>query len=452
MIGLVDGNNLGWRFLFSGDRSVGYAVKVLLDLVSKFSLDNLIVVWDGGIDTRRTIFGDYKLGRDLDVETKEKLLDFISSLKNILGFCGFVQCYVDGNEADDVIYNLISKVFVDEDILICSNDKDFYSLLSNRVKIWNWDELLSDKWFLNEYGIAPADWLKVRSLSGDHSDNIPGVSGIGIKKALDIVKSGKYDEYTSRDDVKLYFKLLNFLDIDLDLLEKSLIVKEFNRFKIMQLFEFCKIDYSYYTSLLNFCRKSRVRSLKLSYFLSGIENCKKCDLSKYANNVVSYKGDLSSNILVIGEAPGEEEDLAGVPFVGRAGSILDGWLEKIGLKVGDEYRCIISNTVWCRPVKNGKNCPPSTKQIEVCSKNGISRLINYFLPEVIICLGKIASDFVLSRKDVNVVRESGKFGIVNGFGFDFSAWVLPHPASLLYGNSYGRLIEDLLERIKKEIK
>jgi len=451
MIGLVDGNNLGWRFLFSGDKGIGYAVKVLLELVSKFSLDNLIVVWDGGIDTRRIIFGDYKSSRDLDLETRKKLLDFISSLKNVLGFCGFVQCCVDGNEADDVIYNLVSKVFVNDDILICSNDKDFYSLLGNRVRVWNWNELLSDKWFLNEYGIVPADWLKVRSLSGDQSDNIPGVSGIGIKKALDIVKSGRYNEYANRDDVKLYFKILSFLDIDLDLIEKGLIINEFNRFKIMQLFEFCKIDYNYYSFLLNFCRKSRVRSLKLSYLLSGMENCKKCDLSKYANNVVSYKGDLSSNILVIGEAPGEEEDLAGVPFVGRAGSILDKWLEKIGLKVGDEYRCLISNTVWCRPVKDGKNCSPSTKQIEVCGKNGISKLINYFLPVVIICLGKVASDFVLLRNDVNVVRESGKFGMVNGFGFDFSAWVLPHPASLLYGSNYNRLVEDLLERIKKEI-
>ena len=113
-------------------------------------------------------------------------------------------------------------------------------------------------------------------------------------------------------------------------------------------------------------------------------NCQKCQLANARNNVVFGKGNEKSNILIIGEAPGKEEDLIGEPFIGRAGKLLTEILFSINLSRNDVY---ITNTVKCRPPENRN---PSSTEISSCA-HFLDKQISLISPKVIILLGKIAA-------------------------------------------------------------
>ena len=89
-------------------------------------------------------------------------------------------------------------------------------------------------------------------------------------------------------------------------------------------------------------------------------DCRRCGLCKGRNNIVLPTGDLDSGIVFIGEAPGENEDLQGIPFVGRAGRILDEAMAAAGISRGD---VMITNTVKCRPPGNRD---PTSEEMEAC--------------------------------------------------------------------------------------
>lgn len=111
------------------------------------------------------------------------------------------------------------------------------------------------------------------------------------------------------------------------------------------------------------------------------KDCRLCDLCRRRTNLVLPTGDLSSPVVLVGEAPGENEDKQGKPFVGRAGSILDGILEEVGL---DRQRLMITNTVKCRPPQNRI---PMPEEMEACRKFLNSELKGR---KVVVGLGKSA--------------------------------------------------------------
>ena len=121
-------------------------------------------------------------------------------------------------------------------------------------------------------------------------------------------------------------------------------------------------------------------------------NCHQCVLAKTRNKVVFGKGSKNSNILIIGEAPGKEEDLTAEPFVGRAGKLLTEILLSIKLTRDDVY---ITNTVKCRPPENRN---PSSDEIESCASY-LDQQINLISPKVIILLGKIAAERILNSSE-----------------------------------------------------
>ena len=121
-------------------------------------------------------------------------------------------------------------------------------------------------------------------------------------------------------------------------------------------------------------------------------NCHQCVLAKTRNKVVFGKGNKNSNILIIGEAPGKEEDLTAEPFVGRAGKLLTEILLSIKLTRDDVY---ITNTVKCRPPENRN---PSSDEIESCASY-LDQQINLISPKVIILLGKIAAERILNSSE-----------------------------------------------------
>ncbi len=120
--------------------------------------------------------------------------------------------------------------------------------------------------------------------------------------------------------------------------------------------------------------------------LEGIEyiihGCNKCSLCKEAKQKVFGKGSLNAPVMLVGEAPGADEDEQGVPFVGRAGQLLDKILLSAGLD--DIY---ITNVVKCRPPENRL---PKKDEVEACQPY-LTRQIELIKPRIIVCLGALAT-------------------------------------------------------------
>ena len=114
------------------------------------------------------------------------------------------------------------------------------------------------------------------------------------------------------------------------------------------------------------------------------DNCTLCPLHKERTNIVIGTGDLHAAIMFVGEAPGEQEDLKGEPFVGPAGKLLDKLLHKAGLKRKDVF---ITNVVKCRPPGNRE---PTPEEIHMCSPF-LRKQIQAIQPRVLVTLGRVAT-------------------------------------------------------------
>lgn len=149
-------------------------------------------------------------------------------------------------------------------------------------------------------------------------------------------------------------------------------------------------------------------------------NCSKCELCKTRNNVVFGVGNEHAEVMFIGEGPGEQEDIKGEPFVGKAGKLLDKMLFDINL---DRHKNIyIANIVKCRPPHNRD---PLDIEQDMC----IDYLRNQTLlikPKIIVCLGRIAAMRII-KPDIKITREHGIFTERKGI------FMMPmlHPASIL---------------------
>ena len=174
---------------------------------------------------------------------------------------------------------------------------------------------------------------------------------------------------------------------------------------------------------------------------NACQHCAKCDLSKTRNNVVFGVGNRSSNVLFIGEGPGENEDLQGEPFVGRGGRLLDEMLKTIGLDRNSNI--YITNIVKCRPPDNRD---PSNEEREACL-NWLRAQYILIKPKIVVCLGRIAAMTIIS-KDFKISRDHGKWYDKNGVKF----MALYHPAALL--RNPARKPETMLDlqELEREIK
>ena len=147
--------------------------------------------------------------------------------------------------------------------------------------------------------------------------------------------------------------------------------------------------------------------------------CRRCGLCETRTSVVFGVGAPNAEVMFIGEGPGEQEDLQGEPFVGRAGKLLDDMLELIDL---DRSRIYIANMVKCRPPKNRDPLP---EEQAACS-DWLQRQIALVRPKIIVCLGRIAAMKYI-REDFKISREHGQWTIKNGI----MTMAILHPAALL---------------------
>lgn len=147
--------------------------------------------------------------------------------------------------------------------------------------------------------------------------------------------------------------------------------------------------------------------------------CRRCALCETRHNVVFGVGAPDAEVMFIGEGPGEQEDLKGEPFVGRAGKLLDDMLELIDL---DRSKIYIANMVKCRPPQNRD---PLGIEQEACSM-WLSQQIELIRPRIIVCLGRIAA-MKFIKEDFKITREHGQWFVKDGA----MVMALYHPAALL---------------------
>lgn len=148
--------------------------------------------------------------------------------------------------------------------------------------------------------------------------------------------------------------------------------------------------------------------------------CRACGLCETRHNVVFGVGNPQAEILFIGEGPGENEDLQGEPFVGRAGKLLDVMLEAVGLS--RTHNIYIANMVKCRPPQNRDPLP---EEQQACA-HWLSEQIRMISPKIVVCLGRIAAFHFISP-DFKVTRQHGEFFEKDGILY----MGMFHPAAIL---------------------
>lgn len=152
---------------------------------------------------------------------------------------------------------------------------------------------------------------------------------------------------------------------------------------------------------------------------ASVRECRLCGLCETRTQTVFGIGDVRARLMVIGEAPGAEEDRQGEPFVGRAGMLLNSMLHAAGFARGEVY---VANVLKCRPPNNRD---PSMEESDRCLPY-LRRQIELVAPDVILCVGRIAAQRLLGREDT-LARMRGQ---VHRFD-SVPVVVTYHPAYLL---------------------
>lgn len=171
-----------------------------------------------------------------------------------------------------------------------------------------------------------------------------------------------------------------------------------------------------------FSKESDLSSLPFEKVAEIASTCKKCRLAKERTNVVFGSGPVPCNLMLIGEGPGAEEDLQGLPFVGRSGQLLTQILASVNInRPADIY---ITNTVKCRPPENRA---PLEDEQAACAPY-LEAQIKYVKPKIILLVGAPAVKDVL-KSDEPMTKIRGKWFKLPGT--EISAMPLFHPAYLL---------------------
>jgi DNA polymerase len=174
-----------------------------------------------------------------------------------------------------------------------------------------------------------------------------------------------------------------------------------------------------------------------------LENFDGCALKSTATRLVFADGNPQARIMFVGEAPGREEDIEGLPFVGRSGKLLDRMIAAIGLNRTSAY---ISNVIPWRPPGNRT---PTPQETQVCLPF-IQRQIELVNPDVLVTLGNPSTQTLLQTRD-GIMRTRGRWVSYDTGSRKIRALATFHPAYLLRSPSYKRLAWQDLRSIAKEL-
>ena len=155
----------------------------------------------------------------------------------------------------------------------------------------------------------------------------------------------------------------------------------------------------------------------------SIVDCRKCKLCENRTNIVFGTGNRNAKVMFIGEGPGADEDIKGIPFVGKAGKLMDEAFKGIGIKREEIY---IANIVKCRPPANRN---PEKDEVASCM-DYLRNQVMLIKPEIIVLLGSVALKNILGE-EYGITSSRGKWIEKKGISY-MPTW---HPAALLRDNS-----------------
>lgn len=182
------------------------------------------------------------------------------------------------------------------------------------------------------------------------------------------------------------------------------------------------------------------QGISLDEINSKIMRCTRCRLARTRTNVVPGMGVENPDVLVIGEGPGHDEDMQGLPFVGKAGVLLDRMLAAIGLD--RKSNCYIANIVKCRPPENRNPMPDE----QAACFSFLEAQIHILKPKMILCMGKIAIEKITGQ-NISINAQHGEFFEYNGIP------VMPtyHPSALLRNEELKRPAWEDLKKFKRRL-
>ena len=201
-----------------------------------------------------------------------------------------------------------------------------------------------------------------------------------------------------------------------------------NPIKLIKYYNFINHNLIYNNKAINRYKKDNFelsddKTKNLDLLREAISNQKNCDLKKHAKNIVFSDGNPKSKIMLVGEAPGANEELEGLPLVGRAGMLLDKMLAAINL---DRKKVYISNIINYRPPENRR---PTDAEIEKYLPF-ITKHIEIIEPKILVLLGSTAMNAIIG-KDLVISKMRGKW-IDKKFGNCRTSVIITfHPAFLM---------------------
>ncbi|MCX8205624.1 MAG: type-4 uracil-DNA glycosylase [Candidatus Micrarchaeota archaeon] len=176
-----------------------------------------------------------------------------------------------------------------------------------------------------------------------------------------------------------------------------------------------------------------------------VKACEKCQLCKSRTNAVPGEGSPHAKIMLVGEAPGENEDLQGRPFVGRAGQLLNEMLAEIGLRRENVF---ITNIVKCRPPGNRDPLP---EEKAICSPY-LDMQIECIQPKIIVCLGRHSAEYLFTRYGIEfpgITLARGKPYKVDSLFGHFTLFPVYHPAATIYNQQLRPVLRADFQKLQK---
>lgn len=179
--------------------------------------------------------------------------------------------------------------------------------------------------------------------------------------------------------------------------------------------------------------------LSWNTIINTCKNCTKCELHKNRTNVVIGRGNINAPLMFVGEGPGQQEDMQGLPFVGAAGQLLDVLLEAHQISKDMYYIC---NIVKCRPPGNRAPFDEEALQCLDYLRSQV-RLVN---PKIIVCLGATAMKYIIDNHG-RITKMRGQWIERKGF------WLMAtfHPAALLRDEAKKELVWMDFKKIKQKL-
>ena len=223
---IVDGLNLAFRWKHQKKEffKVEY-VRTIESLAKSYDCGEIVVLGDGGSDYRKTIDSEYKANRkeryaDQTEEEKQEFLNFLGEFQKTVDLCnekGYLTMKFKGVEADDIaaVICLNREEIGIEDIWLVSSDKDWDLLVNENISRFSTvtrKETTMDNWD-EHYDFHPDMYLTFKCLTGDKGDNVPGVNGIGPKRASSLIAThGDVFDLMSQLPIDSNYKLMQNLN------------------------------------------------------------------------------------------------------------------------------------------------------------------------------------------------------------------------------------------------